>query len=474
MSLKRATISNIKWSFIETISLKEIGFTLSIVLARLLSPSVFGILAIVNVFYLLTTLFIDGGLKEALIQKKEATEEDYATIFWLNMAMASFIYICLFFAAPFIESFYGYKHLAFYIRLQSVILIIESFGLIQIIKATKELNLKKITKARIPASLLSFGAGILLAYKGYGVVALIIQELANGLIYALILCVNIRYKPKFIFSKESYRSLYGFGLKVFAAGYVNRAYVQSINLIYAHFYNPQILGLYTRSKSLQGVPIDIINTTFSSGSYPTMVKLQDNNKQLAKMFLTNIQILMYAMVLLNCFLYFQANNLVYFLLGQKWMEMIPYLKIIALGTMFVPTNVQCVNVLKVKGKGGLFFRMEFIWKATLLITILGFVFYSSFLVVLWAVTIIDMIMALIYLYLASKLIEFSLIKAIGNSVILITFHFLLAFILSRSLNLFISSHNIYNSISFCLIYLPISLASVWLVRREEIKSLIKN
>ncbi|MES2808158.1 MAG: lipopolysaccharide biosynthesis protein [Bacteroidota bacterium] len=474
MSLKKATVSNIKWSFIETISLKAIGFTLSIVLARLLSPSAFGILAIVNVFYLLTTLFIDGGLKEALIQKKNATEEDYATIFWLNMTMACFIYICLFIAAPFIEAFYGYKQLAFYIRLQSVILVIESFGLIQIIKATKELNLKKITKARIPASLLSFGVGILLAYNGFGVISLIMQELTNGLIYAIILCLNIRYKPRFMFSKASFKSLYGFGLKLFAAGYVNRAYVQSINLIYAHFYNPQLLGLYTRSKSLQGVPIDIINTTFSSGSYPTMVQLQDNNKQLAKMFLTNIQILMYIMVLLNCFLYFQASNLIYFLLGQKWMEMIPYLKIIALGTMFVPINVQCINVLKVKGMGGLFFRMEFIWKATLLITIITFVIYSSFIAVLWSVITVDMIMAMVYLSMASKLIEFSLIREIGNFIILFAFHFMLAFLLSYGISLTISGYSIYSLILFGIIYLPISLAGVWLVKRETIKLLLKN
>jgi teichuronic acid exporter len=474
MSLKKATVSNIKWSFMETISLKAIGFTLSIVLARLLSPSVFGILAIVNVFYLLTTLLIDGGLKEALIQKKDATEEDYATIFWLNMAMATFIYMCLFIASPFIERYYGYKDLAYYIRLQSLILIIQSFGLIQIIKATKELNLKKITKARVPASLLSFGAGIFLAYKGFGVVALIIQELANGLIYAFILCFNIRYKPAFMFSKKSLRSLYGFGLKLFAAGYVNRAYAQSINLIYAHFYSPNLLGLYTRSKSLQGVPIDIINTTFSSGSYPTMVQLQDNDKQLARIFLTNTQILMYIMVLLNCFLYFQANSLIYFLLGEKWMEMIPYMKIIALGTMFVPINVQCINILKVKGKGGLFFRMEFIWKVTLLTTILACVFYSSFITVLWSVIIIDIIMAIAYLFVATKLIDTSFLKEIATFLSLFAFHMLLAFIITYSLKLLTQNYNIYSLMSFCFLYFPISLAVLWLIKRETIKSLIKN
>src|SRR5690554_2219579 len=139
MGLKQQTISNVKWSFIESISLKAIGFILSIILARLLLPEDFGLLAVVNVFYLLVTLFIDGGLKEALIQKKDATEIHYSSVFWMNLMVGVFLYGLLFIAAPFIENFYDYDNLSFYIRLQSLTLIIESFGIIQIAKATKEL-----------------------------------------------------------------------------------------------------------------------------------------------------------------------------------------------------------------------------------------------------------------------------------------------------------------------------------------------
>ena len=278
MNLKKATSKNIKWSFIESISLKAIGFVLSIILARLLAPSDFGVLAIVNVFYLLTVLFIDGGLKEALIQKKEATEDDYSTMFWLNLGIAFLLYCVLFLSAPFIESFYEYPKLAFYIRLQSLTLLIESFGLIQIVKATKDLDLKKITVARLPATLISFLTGVGLAYSGYGILSLIIQQLINVLLYNLLLIYKIRYAPKFSFSLVSMKSLYNYGLKMLAISFISRLFVQSLNLIFGYYYTPSALGVYTKSRSLQGVPIDVVNSAFTKGLYPTMVKLQSHKR----------------------------------------------------------------------------------------------------------------------------------------------------------------------------------------------------
>lgn len=413
MNLKQATQKNVKWTFIESLSLKLIGFVLSIILARLLLPSDFGVLAIVNVFYLMTSIFIDGGLKDALIQKKNADEKDFSTMFWLNLGVAWILYAILFFGAPFIERFYQIESLSFFIRIQSLTLIIESFGLIQIVKANRDLNLKKITVSRIPASILSFILGIYLAYQGYGIMALIIQQLLSVGIYNALLIYRIRYKPGFIFSRESVKSLYGFGLKVFVFSYISRTYVQSVNLLYAFFFNTRELGFFTKSKSLQGVPMEIIDATFTKALYPTFTKVQHSNRLMRKIFMFNISRLFYAMILINSFLYFNSNEIIAFLLGDNWLGMNSYLQIAAVGSLFLPLNSQIINIFKAKGMPGVLLKYEVFWKisAVVIIILMGYMGYD-FTSILWTIVALNSLMGVLYLYLTSQQLDFSFFKLI--------------------------------------------------------------
>ena len=474
MSLNKATNNNVKWSFIESISLKVVGFVLSIILARLLLPSDFGILAIVNVFYLLTTLFIDGGLREAIIQKKDADENDFSTVFWLNILVSLLLYCILFFAAPFIENFYQFEDLSFFIRLQSLTLIIEAFGLIQIVKATKELNLKKITIARIPATLISFVVGITLAYMGYGIVSLIIQQLVNVGVYTLLLVYNIRYKPQFLFSKSSFQSLYGFGLKIFAISFISRMYVQSLNLIYAFYFNVKELGFYTKSKSLQGVPIEILTNTFTKGLYPTMVKVQLHNRLLRRIFLNNIRRLTYAMIIINGLFYFNANEIVLFLLGKNWVGMASYLKIAAVGSVFIPINTQVISIFKVKGKAGFLLKVETIWKIVALLLILLFSIYTTFEIVLWMVVVLNSIMGFAYLYFCSKEIDYSFSKEFKLILILICYFFITGYISNILLFfLFDNLHQLVKIVIFTILYFTFAWVFGYMMKEYKFEKLIK-
>lgn len=453
MSVRKATERNVKWSFIESISLKIIGFILGIILARLLEPSDFGVLAIVNVFYLLTTLFIDGGLREALIQKKDASKEDYSTMFWLNLGIACFIYLLLFICAPLIESIYKFHNLGFYIRIQSIVLIIESMGFVQIVKATKELNLKKITVARIPATIISFFVGITMAYTGFGILSLIIQQLVNEIVYLSLLIFNIRYKPDLIFSKTSLKSLYKFGLKMFALSYLNRIYVQSLNLIYAHFYKERELGLYVKSNGLQGVPIELINSTFAKGLYPTMVRVQLYNNLLKKIFLTNVRRLTLLMILINVVFFYNANEIIRFLLGEKWIDMVLFLKIASLGSLFSPINTQVISIFKVKGKPGFILKMEMIWKSFALVMIIVLSVLTNFFTVLYAMVVLSWIMGLIYLYFCSTMLDFSFKKEIKKILILFGYFFLVGYLIEKIIFGYMSMyHDLVKIIFFSVFY----------------------
>lgn len=405
MSIKKATISNVKWSFIESISLQIISFLLSILLARLLMPKDFGVLAVVNVFYLLVNTFIDGGLKDALIQKKEATEDDYSSVYWTNLLLATVLYFVLFFSAPFIEEFYNYESLAFYIRIQALCLFLDSFDIVQLVRANRELKLKKITKARIPAAIISLIVGVSLAYSGFGIMSLILMQICQSVIYTSILLFRTEYFPKPIIKLSSLKALYGYGFKLFVSAYINRIFTQGMSLIFAKYYSASTLGLYSRSRNLQGLPSNILTDTFVKGSYPTMAILQNNHKALRKVYHSTLQILVLLTSLLSVLIYFQSYNIVYFLFGKKWLSMTPLLQIVAMGTVFNAVSTLSKNVLKALGAVTLYFRLELINKVTSIIVILVMARFS-FAIMLFSVITYNILFRFVELYFAGKLIEY--------------------------------------------------------------------
>ncbi len=428
MSLKQKTISNIKWSFIESMSMKAITFLLGIILARLFSPEDFGLLAVVNVFYLLVTLFIDGGLKEALIQKKEATDSDYSTVFWLNLLVSIIIYGVLYIAAPYIQEYFGYENLAFLVRLQLVVLFIEAVGIVQIIRATKELQLKKITKARIPAALISFFVGIILAYFDYGILSLIIQQIVNSLIYNALLVFNIRYKPVFIFDWVSARSLWKYGYKVILISLLSRFYAQGVSLIFAKNYPIDNLGLYTKARSFQNTPIEIITTTYNKGLYPTMVRMQNNNRGMKAILLGNIHRLSYLMVLINVIIFYNAYEIIDILFGEKWLSMTIFLQISALGTLFQPISNQTVSVFKARGKPKAVLNIELLSKAISLALIFLLIAKYELYVVFAGLTVILSMIALLYFYLCSIELKFNVFIELKKMFIMGAIHFSIGYL----------------------------------------------
>lgn len=443
MNLKQKTISNIKWSFIESISLKAIGFVLSIILARLLLPEDFGLLAVVNVFYLLVTLFIDGGLKEALIQKKDATEVHYSSVFWMNLLMAVVLYLLLFIAAPFIQSFYDFPELSYLIRLQSLVLIIEAFGVVQIIKATKELNLKKITKARIPASLLSFGVGIFMAYHGYGVLSLIVQQLVSATLYNAFLIFSVKYIPQFKFEFNIIKELWNYGYKVILISLLSRFYAQFVSLIFAKYYPIGALGLYTKARSFQNTPIEIITTTFNRGVYPTMVRLQNNIRGLRMIYLDNVHRLTYIMVLINVFIFFNSRPVILILFGEKWTGMTVFLQISGLASILQPIMNQAISIFKAKGKPQFVLRLEFISKFISLVLIFGMISSFSLEWVYIGLSIIFSLIAILYFVVLAKTLRYHLGKEIIKLSVMIGKHFLLGYIIYELCSTYIGSNILY-------------------------------
>lgn len=423
-----------KWVFIESISLKASTFVLSLVLSRLLMPSDFGTLAIINVFYLIATIVVEAGLNEALIQKKDASNDDYSTMFWSNLFLAIIFYFILFFIAPYIELYCKIADLSFYIRIQAITLIISSFSFVQVVKATKELNLKKITVSRIPATIISFVIGIGLAYFGYGIMALILQQILNILIYTILLTINVKYKIQFIFDKESFKELFSFGMKILSITFISRVQAQLMNLSFGYFYGIKDLGLYSRAKSLQSIPTDIVNTTFTKGMYPSVVKIQQKDYMLRKLFKINLKFLLIVTFFINFIFFFESNSIISFLLGKNWVEMNVYIKVIVLGTFLEPINYQVINIYKAKGLLKNLLKYETIIKIATTSIVLICPFFFSFITVISIVVFVNNLFSIIYLYNCSKLIKLSFYEEMK----VILFMFLYMLIIGYLIHCFIA------------------------------------
>ena len=451
MSIQLQTNSNIKWSFIESISLKIVAFLLSIILARLLEPKIFGVLAIVNVFYLMVNIFVDGGLRQALIQKKDATEIDYSTVFWLNLALSIILYGCLFISAPYIENYYQFENLSYYIRLQSIVLIIDSFSIVQIAKATKQLNLKKITTARIPASLISFLLGIGLAYLDYGVLALIWQQIIYACIYVLLLITNIKYKPQLLFNKEVMIELYKYGLRVLGISFISRFYVQGLNLLFGKFYSPALLGLYTKGNSLQKTPVEILSTSITKGIYPTMVAYQDDDTFLGDLLVKNLKVTLALVAIVNCILFFEAKIVVSLLLGKQWLSMVPYLQILCISGLFFPIASQCQNIFMAKNKLNIFIKIEVVSKVLVLALIFFLINFYSFKIILITIAGVFFITSLGYIILTSSLLNLKIVRTVFDIYRIIMVHFVIGAIIYYVLSLLIV-HSFLTLALFCMLF----------------------
>jgi O-antigen/teichoic acid export membrane protein len=472
MNIQKQTTSNIKWSFVESISLKVVAFVLSIILARLLEPKVFGVLAIVNVFYLLVNIFVDGGLRQALIQKKDTTEIDYSTVFWLNLGLSLLLYGLLFIAAPFIEEFYDFEDLSYFIRLQSVVLIIDSLSIIQIAKATKDLSLKKITTAKIPASMLSFFLGITLAYLEFGVLALIWQQIAYAIIYVSILIINIKYVPSFEFRKKSMLELYSYGLRILGISFVSRFYVQGLNLLFGKFYTPAILGLYTKSSSLQKMPIEILSNSITNGLYPTMVKHQDNNPYLGQLLIRNLKITLALTAIIMTLLFFQAHEVILILLGEQWLPMVPFLKILVFTGLVFPIAGQCQRIFMVKNMLNKYIKIELSSKlfSLLIISILISSFSLEFILIV--IVLIFFVISVVYLVMATKVLGIYEKNIIVQIYGILVIHFILGFLCNFLIGL-LNLTALFSLFFFSLCFIPTSMALFYRLHKDWIVEILK-
>lgn len=360
--LKDKTISGVKWNAIGRFSTQGVNFLIGLVLARLLSPSDYGVVGMVGIFFAIAQTFIDSGFGSALIRKNDCNEADYSTAFYFNIVVALVCCLLLSLASPFIADFFNTPVLKDIVRVMSLNMLIGSFAIVHGTRLTHSIDFKSQAKINLITAVLSGSAGILMAYKGFGVWSLVLQNLSATIIRVGLLFIYTKWIPGWQFSKESFRYLFGFGSKILTASLLHTIYSNMTTLIIGKAYTAKDLGFYTRGQSLASFPSTNISGILQSVTYPVLSKIQDDDKHLIesyrKLISMTSMVIFFGMFLLAAL----AKPLILTVLTEKWLDAVIYLQVFCFGYMFDHICSLNLNILYVKGYSNLVLKLEIIKK----------------------------------------------------------------------------------------------------------------
>ncbi len=362
MSDKAKVLSNFLWRFAERSGAQLVQFLVSIVLARLLAPEVYGTIALVTVFTTVVNVFVDSGFGNALIQKKDADELDFSTVFFFNIAICLALYGVLFAAAPFIADFYEDSSLIWVIRVLSLTVVISGFKNVQQAYVSRTMQFKRFFFATLGGTLGAAVAGITLAYLGFGVWALVAQQLFNTLVDTIVLWITVRWRPKRMFSFRRLKGLFSFGWKLLASSLLDTVYNNIRQLIIGKVYSSEDLAYFNYGKQFPYFVITNINTAIDSVLLPTLSREQENRDRVREMTRRVIKVSTYIMAPMMLGIAACAEPLVRIILTEKWLPCVPYMRIFCVVLMFYPVHTANLNAMKAMGRSDLFLKLEIVKK----------------------------------------------------------------------------------------------------------------
>lgn len=384
-SLKDRTVRGVSWSAADSVLGQGITFVVGLVLARLLSPSEYGLIGIVTIFITIFNAIIDSGFSQAVIRKKEADNEDYNTMFLTNMVLSFVLFFVLFFCAPAIARFFGRLELINITRVMGVVLIINALSITQNTVLTKKIDFKTKTKASFISAVLSGIVGIGMAFMGYGVWALVGQQITKQLANTVCLWFLNKWWPNFMFSLQSFKYMWGFGWKLLAASLIDNIWNQLYQVVVGKFYSPATLGQYSRSAEYASIFSININSIVGRVSFPVLAEIQDDKTRLVSAYRRIIRITMFVTAICMIPMGAVADPMLYCLIGPQWHQAATFLPFICISMSLYPLHAINLNMLKVQGRSDLFLKLEIIKKMIATIPILLGIFVGIYWMVLGSV-----------------------------------------------------------------------------------------
>lgn len=412
-SLKTRSFHGFSWSLIDTLVGSGISFIIGIVLARILSPSAFGIVGMVTVVMAISATIVDSGFSAGLIRKVVCTQEEYSTVFYFNIVAGISLYLVLFFSAPLIASFFKEVQLINILRVFGFVFVIDSFVIIQRVILIRNVNFKTQTVISIVSALISGFIGIYMAVTGYGVWSLAAQALIKQLINAVLLWVLVRWAPSFYFSVSIFKNLFEFGSKLLLTGLITTFLNNIYYIVIGRFFSAASVGYYTRAESLNAIVANNLTTAIEKVFFPVLSSIQTDSVRLKqvykKIIKTSFFITFFALITLAVI----AKPLIHILLGDKWHDSVILLQLICISTVFLPLNAVNLNMLKVKGESRLILNLQILKVILFIVLILAGIFWGivPMLVARIAVTVIAYWINSLY---SGKLVEYSMEEQIAD------------------------------------------------------------
>lgn len=373
-SLKHKAIKGTAWSAIDNIASSGITFLVGLVLARLLTPEEYGLMAMIAIFIAISNSIIDSGFSNALIRKIHAERIDYNTIFYFNLTVSSLIYALLFILSPAISRFFKEPILIGVTRVIGCVLIINALAIIPRTLFVKAVDFKTQTKVSFISSISSGVVGIGMALGGLGVWSLVGQQLSRQILNSLLLWIYSKWHPVWEFSMRSFKELFGFGSKLLLSGLLDTIYKNIYYIVIGRFYTSVLLGQYTRAEQFNAIFSSNLTSVVQRVSYPVLSSIQDEPERLREAYRRVIKITM--LISFSCMLGLAAvaKPLIVILIGEKWLPAVYFLQIICFSGMLYPLHAINLNILQVKGRSDLFLKLEVIKKIIAIVPIMVGVF----------------------------------------------------------------------------------------------------
>ena len=410
--MKNKAVHGAKWSFIDNISNSGVTFLVGLILARLLTPAEYGIMAMIAIFIAVSNSIVDSGFSNALIRKVRIEKVDYNTVFLFNLIVSIVLYILLYVAAPAISLFFKEPVLIDVLRVIGLILIVNALGIIPRTILVRGIDFKTQTKVSIISSVSSGLVGIGMAIVGFGVWSLVWQQLSRQILNSLFLWIFCKWMPQWEFSVKSFKEMFGFGYKLLLSGLLDTLY-KNVYYVVIGCYSSAQLGQYTRAEQFNTIFSSNLTSIVQRVSYPVLSSIQEEPERLREAYRQIIKTTM--LVTFACMLGLAAvaKPLIIILIGEKWLTAVSFLQIICFSGMLYPLHAINLNILQVKGRSDLFLKLEIIKKTIAVFPILIGIFYGIE-YMLWGSVLTSFIAYFLNSHYSADLIRYSTIEHIKD------------------------------------------------------------
>ena len=393
---KRAVV----WSIVERFSSQIISLVVSIVIARLLIPQDYGVVAMVTIFIAISEELIYGGFTNALIQKGDRTELDFSTVFYFNIGMGCFLYGLLYALSPLIARFYDEPELVNATRLLGLAVVFRSLSIVQDARLSIDLDFKRRAKITLVSSLSTGCIGIIMAYRGHGCYALIWQQVLSNLFISIALWSTRPWKPMLAFSMQSFKTLFNFGSKLIAARLLDKLYSNIYSLIIGKVYNAASLGLFSKASNFLRLPSRQVTTVVDNVAYPVMCEVQNDYDELKFTFEKFLKLSLFVIAPILAILCVFAKPIVLVLLGKKWLGLVPFLQILSFAFLFEPIQNFNNQILNVIGRSDLTLKSQVIRKIIGILILIATIHFDVIIVAI----------GLVVYYLLDSIVVISFVK----------------------------------------------------------------